>query len=312
MRMARTDLSTLPFAASTRTFLDDPVQPRVRSRHLKTSLNLGLLISLTLFGSDRPSLTQEAAAGSQRQLERITPGQDWPRILERVRRNALAYTDQLPNFICRQTTRRFVRSTGIALGWRKTGSFVAALSFYDKKEHYEILSVNGRPVKEKTIETLTGGLSTGEFGSALRGLFEPRTQAVFRREGIKTMNKVKTLCIAFEVPQERSRRFISYNKRTIITAYRGRCWVDPINYRVVRLEKKAVGIPRDFPVTRFDMSIDYAPFAISNARHWLPKEAEIWISRRLPGRPSTQLHTKNRIRFGAYRRFMAGVKLVTD
>ena len=129
-------------------------------------------------------------------------------------------------------------------------------------------------------ESLRGGLSIGEFGSALRGLFEHRTQAEFKLLGLKKINKLETFCIAFQVSQERSRRFITFNDKTIMTAYRGRCWVDPDNYRVVRLEKKAVGIPRTFPVTRFDMSVDYAPVTIAGASHWLPEEAEIWISRR--------------------------------
>ena len=201
---------------------------------------------------------------------------------------------------------------GLALGWRTTGSFVAALSFYDKKEHYEIVSVNQQPAKGGTIEKLSGGLSTGEFGSALKGLFESKTEAVFRQAGIETINNTETLRIAFDVPQEKSKRFISHNKRTIITAYRGQCWVDPINYQVVRLEKKAVDMPRKFPVTRFDMSIDYASVTISDASHWLPKKAETWISYRLAGGLGNELHTKNRIRFDAYRRFGAGVKLVTD
>ncbi len=33
------------------------------------------------------------------------------------------------------------------------------------------------------------------------------------------------------------------NDQTIITAYRGKCCVDPASYQVVRLEKEAVDIP---------------------------------------------------------------------
>lgn len=305
-------ISALPLSVSSLPFFGDPTPHRAFWIGFKVCLNLGLLTGLTLFWPQPASFKQEAAAGSQRPIKENTVEQGWPDILEQVRTKALAYTDQLPNFICHQTTQRFVRSVDLALGWRKTGSFVAALSFYDKKEHYEILSVNQKPAQEKTIKSLTGGLSTGEFGSALRGLFDPKTEAVFRSKGIKQINKLKTLCIAFEVPQEKSKRFISYNRQTIITAYRGRCWVNPDSYQVVRLEKKAVGIPRDFPVTRFDVSIDYAPLTISGAPHWLPKEADIWINRRLPGQRGIVLRTKNTIRFDSYRKFATGVKLVTD
>ena len=280
-------------------------------------IKLGFLVLLALSGLDHPHLVRDAAAHSPPVAEEAPSGKDWPSILARVRNNALAYSAQLPDFICNQTTTLFIRTVSPTVRWRITGRFVAALSFYDRKEHYEILTVNREPAPGgTTMENLAGGLSIGEFGSALRGLFEHRTQAEFRLIGPKRINKRKTLCIAFEVSQERSRRFITYNDRTIMTAYRGRCWVNPSTYEIVRLEKKSVGIPQDFPVTRFDMSVDYAPAAIAGASFWLPREAEIWISRRIPGdhvsHKTPPIQTKSKLRFDGYRRFGTGVKLVTE
>ena len=281
---------------------------------MKSLIKLGFAVLLALAGLAHPHLIRNAAALGPPATEETA--EDWPLILARVRSNALAYSDQLPDFICNQTTQQFFRTRSPTLAWKMHRSFVAALSFYDRKEHYEIVSVNGKPAPGATMENLAGGLSVGEFGSALRGLFEHRTQAEFKPAGFKKFNKIETLCIAFRVSQERSKRFITYNDRTIMTAYRGRCWVDPDSYRIVRLEKKAVGIPGNFPVTRFDMSVDYAPVTISGSTHWLPKNAEIWINSRLPGDHRTvkspQIQTKSKIRFDGYRRFGTGVKLVTE
>lgn len=270
---------------------------------------------VALLGLDHPDSVRDAAAHGPPVAEKAPSGKDWPLILARVRSNALAYSSQLPDFICNQTTRQFIRTVAPTVGWKLAGSFVAELSYYDRKEHYEILSVNRKPVPGgTTMENLGGGLSMGEFGSALRGLFEHRTQAEFKPQGLKKINKLETLCIAFQVSQERSRRFITLNDKTIITAYRGRCWVNPDTYEVVRLEKKSVDIPREFPVTQFDMSVDYAPATISGASYWLPREAEIWISRRPPGvsLKNLRIRTKSKIRFDGYRRFGTGVKLVTE
>lgn len=281
----------------------------------RAGIKLGCVVLLALAGLEHPRVVRNAAAHSPAVAEEGQSRKDWPVILARVRSNALAYSAQLPDFICKQTTRQYIRSVTPTVGWKIAGSFAAELSFYDRKEHYEILTVNRQPVPGgTTMENLGGGLSIGEFGSALRGLFEHRTQAEFRLIGPKRINRRKTLCIAFEVSQERSRRFITLNDSTIITAYRGRCWVNPDTYEVVRLEKKAVDIPREFPVTQFDMSVDYAPVAISGVSYWLPKEAEIWISRRPPGvsLKNTRIRTKSKIRFDGYRRFGTGVKLVTE
>ena len=284
---------------------------------MRACIKLGCVVLLALMGLEHPHFVRNAAAHSPPVAEDGPSRKNWPVILARVRSNALAYSAKLPDFICKQTTRQYIRSVAPTVGWKITGSFVAELSFYDRKEHYEILTVNREPVPGgTTMENLGGGLSIGEFGSALRGLFEHRTQAEFRLIGPKRINRRKTLCIAFEVSQERSRRFITLNDSTIMTAYRGRCWVNPDTYEVVRLEKKAVGIPRKFPVTQFDMSVDYAPVTISGISFWLPKEAEIWISRRRLGdhisHKATPIRTKSKIRFDGYRRFGTGVKLVTE
>jgi len=273
------------------------------------------VVLLALVGLEHPHIVRNAAAHSPPVAEDGPSRKDWPVILARVRSNALAYSEQLPDFICNQTTTLFIRTVSPTVRWKITGGFVAALSFYDGKEHYEIVSVNSKPAPGATMENLTGRLTIGEFGSALRGLFEPRTQAEFKLVGLKKMNKLKTLCIAFQVSQERSRRFITYKQKTIITAYRGRCWVNPETYEIVRLEKKAVGIPRDFPVSQFDMSVDYAPVTISGSPHWVPRKAEIRISRRLQGEQTSKntfMRTKSKIRFDGYRRFGTGVKLVTE
>ena len=283
---------------------------------MKSLVKLGLATLLALVGLEHPHLIRHAAAHGPPAMKEGAAKENWPLVLARVRSNALAYSDQLPDFICNQTTRHFVRTVSPTVAWRMTGRFVAALSYYDKKEHYEIVSVNRKPTPGATMENLSGSLSMGEFGSALRGLFEPRTQAEFHPAGLKKINNTQTLCIAFQVSKERSRRFIAFDDQTIITAYRGRCWVDPDGYRVVRLEKKAVGIPGNFPVTRFDTIVDYAPVDISGSSHWLPREAEIWINRRLPGDhimlKTARIQTKSKIRFDGYRRFGTGVKLVTE
>ncbi len=281
---------------------------------MKSLIKLGLAVLLALAGLTHPHLIRNAVAHSPSAAEERVFGESWSMILGRVRSNALAYSNQLPDFICNQTTQHFIRTLAPTVVWRMTGSFVAALSYYDKKEHYQIVSVNQKPAPGATMENMSGSLSMGEFGSALRGLFEHRTQAEFRPAGFRKINNIETLCIAFKVSQGRSRRFITYDDKTIITAYRGHCWVDPDNYRIVRLEKKAVGIPGSFPVIRFDTIVDYAPVNISGSSYWLPREAEIWISRRLPGvsLKNTQIRTKSKIRFDDYRRFGTGVKLVTE
>lgn len=231
---------------------------------------------------------------------------DWPKFLEQVREKAIAYTDELPNFICTQITQRSARY--FPGGWRPLDNFVAELSYFDKKEHYKILSVANQATTTTTMENLSGTRSTGEFGSSLRSLFDPGTRAVFRLEGREQTGARETIRLGYQVARETSSRTISYNnERTIITAYRGRCWIDPESFQVVRLEDKAIAIPEDFPITRSDGAIDYDLADIGGRKYWLPVRAEVLL---VEG--AARSHTRNVIEFKKYRKFEAEVRIVPD
>ena len=231
---------------------------------------------------------------------------DWPKFLEQVRAKAIAYTDELPNFICTQLTQRSARY--FPGGWRTIDNFVAELSYFDKKEHYKILTVANQATTTATMENLSGTRSTGEFGSSMRSLFEPATNAIFRLEGREQTNGRETIRLGYQVARETSSRSINYNnERTIITAYRGRCWIDPESFQVVRLEDKAINIPPDFPITRSDGATDYDLADIGGRRYWLPVRAEVLL---VEG--GAKLHTRNVIEFKKYRKFEAEVRIVPD
>ncbi len=231
---------------------------------------------------------------------------DWPKFLESSRAKALAYTDELPNFICTQITQRFARY--FPGGWRQVDNFVAELSYFDKKEHYKILTVANKMTTNATIENLSGTRSTGEFGTSQRALFDPATNASFRLEGMDQTNGHETVRVGYQVARETSSRSINYNNEsTIITAYRGRVWIDPKSFQVVRLEDKAINIPESFPITRSEGSIDYDLAEIAGTKYWLPVRAEVLL---VEG--SAKLHTRNVIEFKKYRKFEAEVRIVPD
>jgi hypothetical protein len=247
------------------------------------------------------SSSPESPAASDKPVEA-----DWSKFLEQVRAKAIAYTDDLPNFICTQVTQRSARY--FPGGWRSVDNFVAELTYFEKKEHYKILTVANQATTSATMENLSGTRSTGEFGSSMRSLFDPATSAVFRLEGREQTNGRETIRLGYQVARETSSRSINYNnERTIVTAYRGRCWIDPESFQIVRLEDKAINIPPDFPITRSDGAIDYDLADIAGRKYWLPVRAEVLL---VEG--AAKLHTKNVIEFKRYRKFEAEVRIVPD
>ncbi len=279
--------------------------PNVISSYLKkTTVCLPVLLLVSL---PQSNLAKEIDKNNQE-----TSNKKFYKLIEKVRDKALSYTDNLPNFICRQTTKRFVHTLGRGRGWLQTNSYLAELSFYNRIEQYKLLSINGQPTSKVPKDKKDRQGSTGEFGSALKGLFDPSANGAFYPEGSEKINNMKTLRIRFHVAKKTSKRFISYNRHTIITGYRGHCWIHPQSYQVVRLKKEAIDIPKPFPVRRFDMTLNYALTKIEQEQHWLPKKAEVWLSHRIISGISRQVNTRTSIHFRSYRKFSAGVKIITD
>ena len=263
----------------------------------------------------KPAVTPAAAAATQPAAtparSELPDRETWPRFLVEVRGAAMAYTENLPNFICTQITQRYLRRLP-KTGWVRVDNFVAELTYYDKQEHYKLVSVGNRSAASNaTLETLKGTTSTGEFGSSLNYLFDPATGTRFRFEGIDHSRGSPTVRVGFRVPKETSKRSIIFREGTtelgVVTPYRGRCWIDPDSLQVVQIKERAYRIPDTFPITRSEGSTEYDRVEISGQRHWLPVRAEVLLENR-----TARLHTRNVIQFKQYRKFGSDVKFVTE
>ena len=189
---------------------------------------------------------------------------------------------------------------------------MAELTYYDKQEHYKLVSVGNRSAaSDATLESLKGTTSTGEFGSSLNYLFDPATGTHFRFEGIDHSQGSPTVRVGFRVPKDTSKRSIIFREGTtevgVVTPYRGRCWIDPGSLQVVQIKERAYRIPDTFPITRSEGSTQYDRVEIAEQQHWLPVRAEVLLENR-----SARLHTRNVIQFKQYRKFGSEVKFVTE
>jgi hypothetical protein len=290
----------------------------IKKRGLQFSITEAFLLELQARETDPVILETLRALRRPGAESKGRPEADWPRFLESVRAKALAYTDYLPNFICTQVTQRHVRSP--QRGWKLVDNFVAELTYFGKEEHYKILTVGNNAATDATIENLSGTTSTGEFGTEMRSLFDPAANTSFRFEGRAQSNGHETVRIAYEVPRKPRGRTITYTynteqgmntKRTIVTAYRGRCWIDPTSFQLVRLEYEALDVPKKFPIIRSEGATDYDLADLEGKKYWLPVRAEVLLLVDLVDR-GARVHTRNVIEFKRYRKFEAEVRIAPD
>jgi hypothetical protein len=93
------------------------------------------------------------------------------RILSAVREYALNYTKSLPDFISLQVTLRYGDrnyKSGSEGSWSQLDRVAAKLSYFDQHEKYELISSNDTPLIGKSMESLGGAVSTGEFGTVMQ------------------------------------------------------------------------------------------------------------------------------------------------
>ncbi len=226
------------------------------------------------------------------------PGpEEQQRIIERVRQYALEYTRRLPDFICLEVTRRYVDPTGLEF-WRHVDTVTARLTYFEQREEYRVVLINDRPV-DMSIEELEGSTSTGEFGTMLREIFEPRTETTFRWERWGKLRGRITHVYSYFVRKDRSNWTITYQKRLhTIPAYRGLVYIDRDTLQVLRVTLEAVDIDPEFPVREARTTLDYDYVDIGGQQYLLPLRFVMQMR-------EAKLLVKNEVEFRNYRKFAA-------
>lgn len=218
------------------------------------------------------------------------------RALKEAREYALGYTRQLPDFMCTQVTRRYLDPTGLEF-WREDDVITARLTYFEQREEYKVLLVNSRTT-DLPYDALGGAISTGEFGSMMKEIFDPATETRFQWERWGKLRGSLTHVFSYQVAQPRSHWRVSYQKTQETTpGYRGLVYVDRDTSAVLRITLEAL-LPPDFPLQQVSTVLDYDFAEIAGGKYLLPLKA---VMRMRDGR----LLAKNDVEFRMYRKFAA-------
>ena len=234
------------------------------------------------------------------------PYEEQQTILNKVREYALSYSKNLPDYICTQMTRRFYDPTGKE-NWRKADEIATKLSYFNQKEKYQVILWNGATT-EKSMEQLGGTTSQGEFGSLLRGIFEPHTDAEFHW---KRWGKLRGhLCDVFSYSVDQAHSdwsiFDGEAKQSVVPAYRGEIFVDHETNEILRVSLESVDLPSDFRVRTATDTLDYDYQIIGGQKFLLPLKAEIRLD------DTRRYQSRNDVEFRNYRKFSADTVLTFD
>jgi hypothetical protein len=240
------------------------------------------------------------AAPAPADSKRTPPPSPSEPLIERARRAAFEFSENLPNFICQEVMARYRQR-----GRDETPlDIVSAEIIYDHaKESYRNVKINDRPT-DTSLEAIDGSWSTGEFASSLLSLFSTDTNARFRSGGASSISGVSAQVYDFDVASGNSHWTIRAESQTLVPAYHGSVWVDPSTARVRRIEMQARNIPPDFPMDTIESAVDYSYVWIGGASFMLPVHAETLGCPRGAGDCS-----HNIIDFRNYHEFRVDVKI---
>jgi len=232
---------------------------------------------------DRSKDLPEAKAPAAAPAKPVTPppsSEEQGRILDAVRTYAMEYSNTLPDFICTEVVKRSSAPHAAPGGepeWRSGDTLTIKLSYFEQHEQYKLLMIDDS-VTTRSYESVGGSKSFGDFGSLMRGIFEPRTEARFDWDQWSQVNGHDTMVFSYRVEQANSHYTIKYeDAREIVPAYSGRVWVDK-DSRVLRVTVKAENIPADFPVKSALTTLTYDDADIAGHIFLLPMESVVTMS----------------------------------
>ena len=233
--------------------------------------------------------------------------QEQAQVIDEVREYALNYSKTLPDFICTQVTRRYAAPApgtkyGGAYGsdprWQSLDTLTIKLSYFEQKEDYKLILVNNT-MTTQDYGTLGGSTTTGDFGSMMREIFEPNSQAHFEWDHWGTLRGRRVMAFSYRVAQSRSQWHLVFEKKMdIVPAYHGLVYVDNKTHEVMRVTLEAENVPADFPIKRADTVLDYDFQELSGKTFLLPLKSTTIMA-------ASDYLTKNDEEFRVYRKYSA-------
>jgi hypothetical protein len=211
--------------------------------------------------------------------------------------NAMGYLAHLPNFRCTQETHRFTAPVKTPDQLKEADSFKDDLVYEDGKERYQTIEING--IKAENASAVNQGIhSRNEFGSMLRGLFDPDAAASYKWAGRAMAMGVLCEVFEVEVSKAKSNFVLHYGGRREAAGYTGRVFIDEETGMVRRLTIQGVGLPKDFGLQSPALSLDYGMVKIGKDDYLLPLRSMLQLRH-------AKAFVRNETVFRAYRKFEA-------
>jgi len=223
--------------------------------------------------------------------------------------NSLSYTASLPDFICSEVVRRYTDPDQKG-GWRLADTLVLKLTYFDRQEEYQLMTVNNRSTK-RSYEEMGGAITEGEFGSMLASIFALKARTNRSWDHWTLLRSRPTHVYAFAITPANSEYQITAGsvggrvEERVTAGQHGYVYIDASTGMVVRVVAAAYGIPADFSVQKVILLLDYDFIDVGGRHYLLPLHSETLLE-------APPFQHRNETDFLAYRKFSADATITFD
>ena len=197
----------------------------------------------------------------------------------------LSFDTRLPNIIGDQHTQRFKTDNGKDRNLIDTTG--ARIAYIGGRPRFSDVTINRVPVAQNgdlpELLQIYGAWSYGDYGTDLRLLFRPDAHAQFHFDGESTWAARPVLIFSFEVSaadnlrwEMKAREKTGGQLLSTFPAYRGRIFLDPQSFELVRFERETVDVEKHFPLRYGSNRVDYRRLPLGDGTSFvLPVESVV-------------------------------------
>lgn len=244
----------------------------------------------------------------------LPPEAETAGLLERTRLATLDATTQMPDFVVKQHVTRSY-AAGTSRNWHVSDRLIVGVSYRPSEgEKYRLLQINGvttQAASEKNDYKDTGGASsTGEFVTILKMLFQETSRTEFKPLDTDTLRGRRTVVYSYDIKRVNSQWVLEAESGAVVSAHRGKLWVDAERGRVLRIEFEAYDVPVTFPIRAAAVELDYDWVTIPGQGEYLLPSRSVSVLTTV--RHGETQQARNEIRFRNYQKYGTELKILDD
>jgi hypothetical protein len=222
------------------------------------------------------------------------------RTIDAARDLAIHYTSKLPDFICNEQVER--TDAVLPNNNIKVDRLNIELSYFGQKEKQKLLTINGNKTDHK-LESLSGLITGGEFGSLQLALFDTSSATEFQWKEASTVLKRKVAVYSYKVARAKSHYIVGYRDENgkmvgAPAGYHGEIYLDAETNRVLRLVANADDFPKESGIVISSVDVDYDFVEVGGKSYLLPAHSTSRMER-------VVRRTTNVVSFTGYKKFEA-------